>query len=103
MSGIARLGKLPERQAPGREDLAAGAAYVPLAITPVISKRGGAADQLAAALLVQRGQVQQMRLHLVDLDPARFGKAFQSGRDVNPIPEHIAALDQHVAEVNRHA
>jgi WD40 repeat protein len=63
----------PERQIPDREALAAGVAYVPLAITPLSSKPGGAADQLAAALVVQQGQVRQIRLHLVDFHPARFG------------------------------
>jgi len=54
-------------------NLAPNTAYLPLALTLVSSKPGAAPDHAAVALYVQEGQQRQIRLHLLDLDPARFG------------------------------
>jgi WD40 repeat protein len=61
-------------QIPDASNLTPNAAYLPLALTLLSSQTGKMPDHAAVALYMQEGEQRQIRLHLLDLDPARFGR-----------------------------
>jgi len=67
--GLQPVSLLPD----ANKDLAPGTAYVPLALTLVSAQPGAPPDHAAVAVYVQKDKQRQLRLHLLDLDPARFG------------------------------
>jgi WD40 repeat protein len=66
-------GKAPDQRGTVPTGLNKQVVYVPMALAVFASKLGGKPDQAAVVLRVKQGERQHTRLHLLDLDPRRFG------------------------------